>query len=96
VLGVRAVIFNDHRGGYIDNVPGTISFGNSPVASNQSLQQSNQNPVSYDGLRLEGLYQINADWSLLLTQNYQNMRADGYFDEYPLARGTVPWVARRP
>ena len=31
-LSVRATIFNDHRGGYIDNVPGTISFLNVPTA----------------------------------------------------------------
>jgi iron complex outermembrane receptor protein len=83
VLAVRAVIFEDHRGGYIDNVPGTISFGNSPVANNSALVQNNQNPVTYDGVRLEALYQINEDWSALITQNYQNMRADGYFADYP-------------
>jgi outer membrane receptor protein involved in Fe transport len=32
-LAVRATIFNDHRGGYIDNVPGTISFTNVPTAA---------------------------------------------------------------
>jgi iron complex outermembrane recepter protein len=82
-LAVRAVIFEDHRGGYIDNVPGTISFGNSPVVNNSALVQNNQNPVTYDGVRLEALYQINEDWSALITQNYQNMRADGYYADYP-------------
>jgi len=32
-LAVRASIFNDRRGGYIDNVPGTISFTNVPTAA---------------------------------------------------------------
>jgi iron complex outermembrane recepter protein len=32
-LSVRATIFNDHRGGYIDNVPGTASFLNVPTAA---------------------------------------------------------------
>src|ERR1022692_2906875 len=31
-LAVRAVIFNDHRGGYIDNVPGTAQFTTVPPA----------------------------------------------------------------
>jgi outer membrane receptor protein involved in Fe transport len=84
-LAVRAVIFEDHRGGYIDNVPGTISFDSSPVANNSALVQNNQNPVTYDGVRLEALYQINEDWSALITQNYQNMRADGYYAEYPVS-----------
>jgi len=85
VLAVRGVIFEDHRGGYIDNVPGTISFDTSPVANNSALVQNNQNPVTYDGVRLEALYQINEDWSALISQNYQNMRADGYYAEYPVS-----------
>jgi outer membrane receptor protein involved in Fe transport len=84
-LAVRGVIFEDHRGGYIDNVPGLISFGNGPIANNSALVQQNQNPVTYDGVRLEALYQINEDWSALITQNYQNMRADGYYAEYPVS-----------
>jgi iron complex outermembrane receptor protein len=32
-LAVRAVIFNDHRGGYIDNVPSTGQFTNVPTAA---------------------------------------------------------------
>jgi outer membrane receptor protein involved in Fe transport len=84
-LAVRGVIFEDHRGGYIDNVPGTISFGSSPVANNSALVQNNQNPVTYDGVRLEALYKINEDWNALISQNYQNMRADGYYAEYPVS-----------
>src|ERR1700721_1532682 len=33
-LAVRATIFDDHRGGYISNVPGPISFPGSPRAQN--------------------------------------------------------------
>jgi len=83
VLAARAVIFNDHRGGYIDNVPGQISFAGSPVANNAALVQNNQNPVTYEGARLEVLLKINDDWNALISQNYQNMRADGYYAEYP-------------
>jgi outer membrane receptor protein involved in Fe transport len=84
-LAVRATIFEDHRGGYIDNVPGVISFANGPIADNSALVQNNQNPVTYDGVRVEALYQISEDWSALITQNYQNMRADGYYAEYPVS-----------
>jgi iron complex outermembrane recepter protein len=82
-LAVRATIFNDHRGGYISNVPGTISFPGSPVANNAALVGSNENPVTYTGARLSALVKFNDDWNLLIQQNYQNMEADGYFDEYP-------------
>ncbi len=46
--------------------------------------KDNQNPVDYTGIRVSGLYQFNDDWSLLVTQAYQNMEADGVFTQYPL------------
>ena len=93
-LAVRAVAFSERRGGYIANVPGTISFNFpspsapgttqiSPVANNAGLVGPNTNPVTYGGFRLSGLYQFDDDWNLLIQQNYQDMRADGYFYAYP-------------
>ena len=93
-LAVRAVIFLDRRGGYIANVPGTISFNLpsssvsgvreiSPVANNAGLVGPSTNPATYSGFRLSGLNQFNDDWSLLIQQSYQDMRADGYFYAYP-------------
>ena len=110
-LAVRAVIYTDRRGGYIDNVPssftrapnstdpGPASFGltypaNTPTANNFNLAQRAQNPVTYNGLRVQALWQINPDWSLLLQQSYQNMEADGSFQQYPIGSdGQVlgPW-----
>jgi len=101
-LAVRAVIFTDHRGGYIDNVPGTgqiLSIPTaaalkaypgtpptlSPVANNAGLIADNTNPVTYTGMRLSALVKFNDSWNLLLQQNYQNMEADGYFAQYPVA-----------
>jgi iron complex outermembrane recepter protein len=98
ILAVRTTIFDDHQGGYISNVPGTIRLPASlcptgatcPAASNSSLVGSNENPVTYTGIRLEALLKINESWNVLLTQNYQNMEADGYFDDYPAsASGTA-------
>jgi iron complex outermembrane recepter protein len=86
-LAVRATIFSDHRGGYISNVPGSISFPGSPIATNGSLVESNTNPVTYTGMRLSALYKINEDWNVLIQQNFQNMEADGYFQSYPAAPG---------
>jgi iron complex outermembrane recepter protein len=89
-LALRAVVFNDHRGGYIDNVPSTIGFqpGSAPAstgvtANNANLIGTQTNPVDYQGFRLSALYKINEDWNVLLQQNYQDMRADGYFYAYP-------------
>ncbi|HWJ36572.1 MAG TPA: TonB-dependent receptor [Steroidobacteraceae bacterium] len=96
-LAVRAVIYNEARGGYIDNVPGTFTRKASDlgiayyfkgvvpaintVASNQEIAGRAINPVTYKGFRLSGLYQFNDDWNFLLTQSYQNMEADGIFAE---------------
>src|SRR6202795_3391173 len=76
-LAIRATIFNDSRGGYISNVPGTIAGPGSPTASNASLVGSDQNTVNYTGMRLSALYKINDDWNVLIQQNYQNLNAEG-------------------
>ena len=96
-LALRAVIYNEKRGGYINNVPGTftrqptdlgIAYYFGGVVPTQNVVGTNVaqlghaiNPVSYKGFRLSGLYQINEDWNALLTQSYQNMEADGIFAE---------------
>src|SRR5476651_1438022 len=72
-VAVRAVIYNDRRGGYIDNVPsqftrfptypGTISYhlpypANAATANNYALAGRAQNPVTYQGVRASALWQI--------------------------------------
>jgi outer membrane receptor protein involved in Fe transport len=98
-LAVRAVVYNDRRGGYIDNVPSTFtrkptdlgppSYGltypaNAPGANNYSLAQNAQNPTTYTGLRVSLLWQISDDWSALIQQSYQNMDAEGMPAQYPI------------
>jgi outer membrane receptor protein involved in Fe transport len=95
-LALRAVFFSDHRGGYISNVPSTIQVpayqtppeayppGN-PIGNNANLVGNDVNTVDYSGGRLSGLYQFTDDWSLLIQQNYQTFKADGYFAEEPTA-----------
>ena len=95
---VRAVIYNDSRGGYINNIPGTFAraasdrgspyfynHGQPPADSltinNYNLVGNAINPVTYHGIRVEGLYQFNDNWNVLVTQSYQNMEADGVFAE---------------
>jgi len=38
--------------------------------------QESINPVTYQGLRLSGLWNINDNWNALLMQSYQNMDAE--------------------
>ena len=89
-LAARVVIFSEHRGGYIDNVPSTLSYQPDTAAaltgvkaSNAGLIASNTNPVNYQGSRVSVLWRVNADWDLLVQQNYQDTEADGYFYAYP-------------
>ncbi len=104
-LAVRAVIYNDRRGGYIDNVPsqftrfptdpGTISYhlpypANAATANNYSLAARAQNPVTYQGVRASALWQINTDWNLLIQQSYQNMDAEGIDAQFPLSSQETP------
>jgi iron complex outermembrane receptor protein len=92
-LSLRAVVFTERRGGYIDNVPSTISYpagstpatlGGNPSANNGPVQGTDTNPIDYQGARLSALWKVNEDWDVLLQQNYQDMQADGYFYTYPL------------
>jgi iron complex outermembrane receptor protein len=128
-LAIRAVIYNDRRGGYIDNVAGTFTrkdtdlgiyyagyatacttgapvggvctgAGNKPTAhgvppgspsiNNNSLVNNNINPVTYQGTRVEMLYQINDDWNALLSQSYQDMDSQGVFYQMPFASDGAP------
>ncbi len=107
-LAVRGVVYNDHRGGYINNVPGTftrkssdlgIGYANfpagcggdtpcqvppgSPVLNNFNIAARGINPVTYTGMRLSALLEINADWNVLVTQSYQNLDAEGVFYQMP-------------
>jgi iron complex outermembrane receptor protein len=98
-LAVRAVIYNESRGGYIDNVRSTFTrssidrgiidyFGGvvppSTPINNDKSTGNNINPVTYKGIRAAALFQINDDWNVLLSQSYQNMEADGVFAEMPV------------
>ncbi len=114
-LAVRALIYNDRRGGYINNVPGTftrkstdlgIGYAQYPTGcggavpcqvppsatpiNNYAIAKDAINPVTYQGLRLSGLWHINDDWSALLVQSYQDMDAEGVFYQMPNSSDGVP------
>jgi iron complex outermembrane recepter protein len=110
-LAVRAVIYSDSRGGYIDNLPSTFTrlttdqglkgYGavptNSVVINNNSTVGNNINTVTYKGFRLSALYKINEDWNVLLAQTYQQMNAQGVFYEMPYStEGTTFTATGKP
>ena len=97
-LALRAVVYNDNRGGYINNVPSEFhrsnsDFGigyaggsvpaNSLVINNAPFVANAINPVVYQGARVSLLAKFNDDWNLLLAQSYQHMDARGVFYQMP-------------
>lgn len=116
-MALRAVLYQDQRGGYIDNVPATftrkntdIGIGNaflpvnangqcpdgqpnngscvppgSPAINNYNIAARAINPVTYQGMRVEGLYKFNDDWDVLITQSYQDLNSQGVFYQQPNA-----------
>ncbi len=110
-LAVRAVIYNDSRGGYINNLPSTFTRlvtdegfkgyaavpTNSAVINNNSTVGNAINPVTYKGFRLSALGKINEDWNVLLAQSYQQMDAQGVFYEMPYStEGTTFTATGKP
>jgi iron complex outermembrane receptor protein len=101
-FALRAVAYNESRGGYIDNVPSTFTrratdlgiiryLGGvvppgSQVISNDRVVDDDINDVTYKGLRVAGRYEFNENWDLLVTQSFQNSQANGVFSQY--ARGS--------
>lgn len=98
-FAVRGVIYHEHQGGYIDNVPSTftrqptdgggamapyITAGGTTVANNYAMAQNNWNPVDYQGARLSALWKINDDWNFLIAESYQNLDAKGQSSTYPI------------
>ena len=105
-LAVRGVFYSERRGGYIDNVPtaftrnpnvdrGPSAYSSSYPAQlatyyNYNLVERAQNPTTYQGMRLAGLYQINDDWNVLVQESYQYLDAEGMPVQLPVSLGLTP------
>jgi len=98
-VALRAVLYQDYQGGYINNVPGVFTRSgtdegfarynggvvptNSVSINNNSIVGNAINPVTYSGVRAELLYKVNDAWDVLLSQSYQNMDSQGVFYQMP-------------
>jgi iron complex outermembrane receptor protein len=67
-------------------LPATVA----PAANNYDLARNNFNPVTYEGARLSGLYQINEDWNVLVSESFQSMDAEGIDEQYPTGSDFQP------
>lgn len=98
-FAVRIAAYNVEYGGYIDNVPGTLSYNFNPaiadgslplapgaeirVASNDSFVEDDFNESSYAGARISGTFFINDDWDVNVGYMTQQLDSDGVFDYSP-------------
>ena len=94
-FAVRISAYDVTFGGYIDNVPGTISFEESSriinkddtdiygVADNSAFVEEDFNESSYTGARISADFAINEDWAVRVGFMTQELEADGVFDYSP-------------
>ena len=74
-------------------VPGTTSTlyaSCQNVINNNATVANAINPVTYQGMRLSGLWKINDSWDLLVSQTYQDMNSQGVFYQEPFTTDGVP------
>lgn len=119
-FAIRAVIYDETQGGYIDNVASTFTRSNedlgngyfnikptggvcpnglpagsqtglctlptarAPQANNFAIARKDFNPVTFQGARVSGLYQIDDDWNVLINESVENLDAQGLSVEYPI------------
>lgn len=95
-LAMRIVGYQDHRGGYIDNVFSTFTRqttdlgigsrgvpANSAYLDNADIVGENINEVDYSGARASLKWQITDDWDALLAVAYQSIDGEGVFYQTP-------------
>ncbi|HVO00299.1 MAG TPA: TonB-dependent receptor [Steroidobacteraceae bacterium] len=88
---IRLVGYYDHAGGYIDNVPHTISYLRTDANgvdhpgdfTNAAVAKNNYNDVDNYGGRAELRLELNDSWTVSPTVIYQNQRANGDFSFDP-------------
>jgi iron complex outermembrane recepter protein len=92
---VRLVGWAEHDGGYIDNVPGTITYPSSGVCiantnpppagcvSTPALAKNRYNPVDIYGGRAALKVDLNDNWTITPALITQSTKADGIFAEEP-------------
>jgi len=62
----------------------------SPVINNYALAKDAINPVTYQGLRVSALWNIDDNWNALIAQSYQNIDSPGVFYQMPQSSDGVP------
>ncbi|TLY67857.1 MAG: TonB-dependent receptor [Gammaproteobacteria bacterium] len=64
--------------------------------NNYNIVKRAQNPTTYQGFRLAGLYQVNDEWNVLIQQTYQSLDAEGMPVQFPSSMEFTPAGAPIP
>ena len=87
---VRLVGWHDKVGGYIDNVPSTITFAASGITlNNAALVENDFNDVTTSGLRAMLKVDLNENWTVSPGLIYQEREANGVFYHDPETLGDL-------
>lgn len=77
---LRIVAYQEHDGGYIDNVFHSITYPSTGyTVNNASLVKKNFNPIDTEGGRVALKVDLNDDWTLTASVLGQNQETTGFF-----------------
>lgn len=81
---VRLVGWHEKVGGYIDNVPSSVTFAASGITiDNNHLVEDDYNEMETTGLRAQLKVDLNDNWTVTPGINYQEREADGVYFHDP-------------
>jgi outer membrane receptor protein involved in Fe transport len=83
-LAVRIVAWDEHDAGFIDNVPGSLTYPTSGVTiRNTARAKKNYNDVDVYGARVAVKFDLNENWTIRPTYITQDMQTNGTFGYDP-------------
>jgi len=85
--------FTRNRNPNVDRGPSAYSSSypaHLDTFNNYNIVKRAQNPTTYQGFRLAGLYQVNDEWNVLIQQTYQSLDAEGMPVQFPSSMEFTP------
>lgn len=87
---IRLVAWHDKVGGYVDNVPSTITFAASGITvDNAQFVEKNFNDSEKTGIRAKLKVDLNDNWTINPGFIYQKQNSNGTFDHDPETLGDL-------
>ncbi len=88
-MALRVVGWHEKDGGYIDNIPASITFLSGFTKTNASLVEKNYNDTSTTGMRALLKMDINENWVVTPGITYQKQKSTGSFSHDPENAGDL-------